>query len=428
MRDDLRHRWRALAPRGAVVLAFGLGVTLLVESRWLEVGLAKAAEPWGWFMLYGFPRNHFAGIQWAIAYFVGAALALALAVSWTHTRWDRALRIAIPALAAADLGFALHSPFLHPASDSSPARVAASCYDKVPAIAGELGRHLSFRLPGLLHALKDKDGELFTLYSATHYDPLVTHRQAAYFAALEEGSRPFMQSPWSEQSPFMGFLRGTPTRDRAKLLDLLGTGAILADARASLRPPGLSAFLERYPRVDRCHAVVEGTAIPIDLYANPNALPRAFVVHRLTVVESTEQALRRLVEPDFDPRQEAVIEASLPPLSSGSKESAASVEIRSYEPTRVAIHVETPKPGLLVLTDSYDPDWKARLGGQAVEIYPTDGLFRGVAVPAGRWEVVFRYRPHHFYWGAAISVATLVLAAILWIRADNTRQAGKRSG
>ncbi len=421
IRGDLHQRLRALAPRGAVVVLLGLAVALVVESSWLEAGLAKAAEPWGWFTLYGLPRDHFVGIRWTLVYCGAAVSVLALAVSLNHTRWSRAPWIAILALAAADLGFALHNPFLHPANSPAPAQASSSCYEQVPAIAGELGRHLSFRLRGSAHALKDKDGELFARYSATHYEPLVTRRHVAYFAALQEGGSRFSQSPWSQRSLFMGFLLGAPAWDRAKLLDLLGVGVLLADARPNHRPNGVGAFLEHYRRVKRCRVLVGDRIIPVDLYANPNALARAFLVHRLTPVENADEAIRRLVEPDFDPRQEALVEALTQPVGFDSGAGTASVEIRSYESTRVVVQVETTKPGMLVLTDSYDPDWEASLGGHAVEIHPTNGLFRGVMVPAGRSEVVFRYRPHPFYWGAGISAATLALASILWIRAGTTR-------
>jgi hypothetical protein len=420
VRGDLRARVRPLAPRFIALLALGLALFFALDSRWLEAGLESAAKGWSWFASYGFERDHFAAIDRAIAYFA-AATALLAAFAWrVHARGGRALQVAVLLFAAADLGFAQRNAFLHPAHDSSPAQAGASCYAEVPAIAGPLGRHLSFRLPGI-HALKDKDGELFSRYSATHYDPLVTQRQAAYFAALEEGSRPFWQTPWTERSLFMGFLSGTPAPDRVKLLDLLGTRAILVDGRREVRPPALDAFLGRFRRVSRCRVVTDDGAIPIDLYANPNALPRAFVVHRVTGVDSGEEALRHLVAPGFDPRREAVVEGTPPSLALGGRDGVGRVEIPVYSANRVVVQVETPEPGLLVLTDSYDPEWRVTRNGQASQIYPTDALFRGVPVPAGESELIFRYEPRQFQRGVAISVVTGVLGALLWFRARSRR-------
>ena len=51
--------------------------------------------------------------------------------------------------------------------------------------------------------------------------------------------------------------------------------------------------------------------MPVDLYVNPDALARAFIVHQWVPAASPEQAIRRLVTSDFDPRREAVVEAVL---------------------------------------------------------------------------------------------------------------------
>ncbi len=415
-RSDLRPRWRDLAPRSAVVLGLGITLAFVLDSQWFEAGLASAARPWSWFASYDYPSGHFAFIGRAIAYFAAAAGLLAVSTWRAGAREGGLLRIAILLFATADLGFALRNPFLHPAGDDAPALAGASCYARVAEFAGPFGRHLIIRSPKS-YALKDKDGELFSRFSATHYDPLVTRRQAAYFAALQEGGTPFLpENPWTKRSLFMGFLSSTPSGERMKLLDLLGTRVVLVDARRKLRPPGLDAFLGRLRNAGRCGSPDARGGIPIDLYVNAGALPRAFIVHDATGVASPAEALRRLVAPSFDPRREAVVEGTPPPLAPEGIGGPSRVEILSYEATRVSLRVETAEAGLLVLTDSYDPEWVATRNGEDVPIHPTDALFRGVLVPAGRSDLVFRYRPRRFHRGVAISATTAVLGALLCFR------------
>jgi hypothetical protein len=416
VRGNLRARIRPLAPRFIAVLALGLALFLALDSLWLEAGLENAARPWGWFAYYGLAHDHFAAIDRAIAYFA-AATALLVAFAWrVHARGGRALQVAVLLFAAADLGFALKNAFLHPAREPAPALAGSSCYEEVPAIAGEFGRHLSFRLPQS-HALKDKDGELYSRYSATHYDPLVTRRHAAYFEALQEGGTPFFRSPWTHRSLFMGFLSGTPPPERMTLLDLMGVRVVLVDERRKLRPPALDAFLDRLRRVGRCHVAAEDGAIPVALYENPSALPRAFIVHRVGGVAGPEEAVRRLVEPGFDPRREAVIEGTAPPqLAPDGGDGVDRVEVPIYGANHAVVRVETDRAGLVVLTDTYDPEWVVTRNGEKVRVHPTDALFRGVFVPAGRSELVFRYRPRRFHWGAAISAVTAAFGAIFWMR------------
>jgi hypothetical protein len=161
----------------------------------------------------------------------------------------------------------------------------------------------------------------------------------------------------------------------------------------------------------------------VAIYSNPHALPRAFVVYRVSSASSPERALQRLVAPDFDPLLEAVVEGG-PSLSPAPGRAGADgrAAILSYADGRVAVRVQTRKTGLLVLTDAYDPDWHATLNGDRVDIHPTDGLFRGVAVPPGDSEVVFHYDPVWFRRGAVISALTAVLSLALWVSALRRRE------
>ncbi len=425
-RGDFRARAALLAPRFIVVLAFGFGLVLTLDSQWFEAGLAESARPWRWFGYYGLPPNQFAAIDRSIAYFA-AATALLAAFAWrVHARGGRSLQIVLLLCATADLGFALRNSFIHPAQDAAPAIAGAACYEEAARVAGEYGRHLSFRLPNS-HALKDKDGELFSRYSVTHYDPLVTQRQARYFAALEEGSTRFHQSPWTDRSLFMGFLSGTPAPNRMLLLDLMGTRVILADARKKFRPAALDHLLANLEFAGRCSVSTEGGPIPVGLYANPKAMPRAFLVHRVHAVAGPEEAIRRLLQPGFDPHREAVVEGRPPPVAVAPERSRDRVEITSYEPMRVVVRVDAGAPGLLVLGDSYDPDWVVTRNGEAVPVLPANGMFRGVAVPSGQSELIFRYRARQFHWGAAISALTAGIAVSVWVRARSKAGRERRS-
>ena len=66
------------------------------------------------------------------------------------------------------------------------------------------------------------------------------------------------------------------------------------------------------------------------------------------------------------------------------------------------------------------------IDGREVPVYATDGLFRGVVVPAGASEVVFSYKPAAFRWGAAISAVSAVLCALVWLRSGPGRSPDRR--
>lgn len=407
---------RALAPALAAAGVLGAVLAWALASGWLARGLAAADHPWGWFWMYGLSAAHFDAIPRAFLHLLGALAVLALAAWRAGRSGGQLARVAVVAAAAAELGFAFESPFLHPARDASPAFAGRDCYARAAGLLGEHGRHLSLSLPDS-YALKDKDGELHGTFSATHYDPLVTRRHALYFAALQAGGAPRYPSPWNEASPFMGFLTSVPTPARQSLLDLLGVRALLLDARPAGQPPAVRALLGGFDLAARCRVPTERGSAPVEIYANPRALPRAFLVGGVAVAAGPEDALRQLLAPDFDPRRSVVVEADAGVQAAAPAEGEpGAARIALYENERVLVQAEAAAPAWLVLTDSFDPDWTATRNGEPVEILPADGLFRAVALPPGAWEVEFRYRPTKFKLGAAASAASLLLVFGLALR------------
>ena len=150
---------------------------------------------------------------------------------------------------------------------------------------------------------------------------------------------------------------------------------------------------------------------------------RAWVTYAARVAASPEAALARLVASDFDPRKEAILEsaparayadpASAPPATPAS--------VRAPSPTRLDIEVELPRPGILVVSESYYPGWRAWVDGASAEILRADYLLRALELPAGAHHVRFEYRPWSVRIGAALSLTGVVVAAAL---AWSDRRAG----
>ena len=82
------------------------------------------------------------------------------------------------------------------------------------------------------------------------------------------------------------------------------------------------------------------------------------------------------------------------------------------------MNIVTDAPGLLVLTDTYLPGWRASVGGQPTPLYIANHAFRAVMVPAGTHSVTFTYAPASLRWGVGISGAALVVLVVgaLWAR------------
>lgn len=138
----------------------------------------------------------------------------------------------------------------------------------------------------------------------------------------------------------------------------------------------------------------------------------------------TEQREGKLALRDF--RTLAVVETneslSLPATTSPQEATdAAAATVVVSEPQHVRVNATLQKPGLLVLADSWGPDWTAtarsamdpQATSKTLTIHRTNRCFRGVELPAGEWLVDFEYRPGSFYRGALVSgLAWLALFAV----------------
>lgn len=158
----------------------------------------------------------------------------------------------------------------------------------------------------------------------------------------------------------------------------------------------------------------------INVYEDPQALPRAFFVGQSIAVPSHAAALTAIKAKGFDPGREVVLEGV--PSSTGTplaKPIAAPFVVDG--PNSVIVRVNAPRAGFVVLADPYYPGWQATVDGKATSVLRADWVFRAVAVPAGTHQVAFRFRPRSLIVGGIISgvawLAALALAGFASLRA-----------
>jgi hypothetical protein len=156
----------------------------------------------------------------------------------------------------------------------------------------------------------------------------------------------------------------------------------------------------------------------VKIYENPDAFPRAFLAHKMEIVEDGRVALERVMALVAELKRVVVIEESVPkfvaalPLSEKEKAVQERVQIVEYRARQVKVDVETSSPGFLILGDTYFPGWKAFVDGKRVPVYRADYLFKAVAVERGNHRVVFLYQPLSFQIG--LGLAVISGAIILW--------------
>ena len=152
------------------------------------------------------------------------------------------------------------------------------------------------------------------------------------------------------------------------------------------------------------------------LYQNERWLPRALVVERVHEVQDQAEALEWLRE--NDPAYAAVVEREGTELNEDADLAAAplrSREARIARWTPNEIQVEAEGPGVLVLSEVYDPDWRVEVDDRETELVRTNGILRGVFLGEGVHQVTFVYRPAGLWAGCAVSGVGWLCAAVLWV-------------
>ena len=91
-----------------------------------------------------------------------------------------------------------------------------------------------------------------------------------------------------------------------------------------------------------------------------------------------------------------------------------SVSVLERSPERWLLTTEAPAERLLVFTQAFFPGWQATIDGAAAPLVRTNYMFQGLYVPAGAHQVEIVYRPQSLLVGAALSLAALLAAVILF--------------
>jgi len=195
--------------------------------------------------------------------------------------------------------------------------------------------------------------------------------------------------------------------------------AVAAPADAGLTLRGLSLYDDRTgahqsitlsPRGDlrRIHSG------DVKIYERTGAPGRAWLVHGVVPVRDQDEAASLLAAARFDPRQTVLLAADVPAQPPAAALPDEAVRVVSYEAERIVLEAHVSQAAFLVLADAWYPGWTAAVDGIAAPILRANLMFRAVALPPGLHQIVFAYDPASWRWGRAISLATLVLLALVW--------------
>jgi hypothetical protein len=165
----------------------------------------------------------------------------------------------------------------------------------------------------------------------------------------------------------------------------------------------------------------EGGGVHVRLLRNRRALPRAFLPAQVLPAPGgahTIAAMRE--ETDFGAR--AWIEhPSVPP---GGLDNAGGAVRARRRGTGYRLEVALEREAWIVVSETAWRGWRARAGGEALQLGFANHAFLAVRAPAGSYGIDLFYRPRSFEVGATLSAAALAVLLRLALR-QRRRQLGE---
>ncbi|HSL81459.1 MAG TPA: YfhO family protein [Thermoanaerobaculia bacterium] len=350
-----------LAARGVDRLQAGEGRRLVVAGTAIVLAALVAA----WIAFTGTWREQgLLGTQAAWTAGVAAAALLVAVAARLQPPARRRIVLALPAVLAADLILA-HAP-------TNRALPAAALYPETGAVrflaaraGGDPGLG-SDRFAGVGTALQPNAALVYGLHDVRGDTPVKLHHYQEVYGSFASPHPVYFRPIEDWQSPWL---------DRLSVRWVVG-------------PPGARAPVPGWRLAhdgDDARVWERRSALPLVRWAEG-----APAGGRLEVLERSPG--RWLIARETAPFR-------------GRPRGATPIE----EPPRGATPIEEPSRGatLLVVAETWDPGWRARVDGEPAPVEAVDGVLLGVRVKGGAGRLVLEYRPEGFGWGVALSVLGL---------------------
>jgi uncharacterized membrane protein YfhO len=152
----------------------------------------------------------------------------------------------------------------------------------------------------------------------------------------------------------------------------------------------------------------------LEFLQSTDYLPRAFMVYKYTIAKEKSEILKILSNKEFDYRNEIVLEEEpVIRLHEEKRHPEYKIEDQLFETNRIFLKVQTNVPGFLVLSEIYNPAWRAYIDGEETKIYCADYTLRAIPVESGTHQVELVYNPLSFRIGRIITIFTLIVVVCL---------------
>lgn len=134
---------------------------------------------------------------------------------------------------------------------------------------------------------------------------------------------------------------------------------------------------------------------------------------------------RAIVDTNADFRREVYLPLAAKSSVTAQGEPGARILSSTCDMARQTFSVHAPAPAMLVVGQSYYPNWTAQVDGKPARLWRANYAFQAVEVPAGDHEVILSYRDTAFRWGWVAAGLAGLGCAFIWLFARKPEQTGE---
>lgn len=147
------------------------------------------------------------------------------------------------------------------------------------------------------------------------------------------------------------------------------------------------------------------------IYESQEMFDRFRFASNYKIAKTVKGFLRTINQKEFAFENTVILEQDLGEELEELK--VAEIKLIKDENQKLILETNTGKKAILVIADSFYPEWKAKIDGQETKILPANLNQRAIIVPEGKHEIEMYYYPESFYRGVIITISSLIAFFIL---------------
>ena len=138
-------------------------------------------------------------------------------------------------------------------------------------------------------------------------------------------------------------------------------------------------------------------------------LGNAWFINEIKTVSDTDAEMKAMT--GLNPDSIAVVQSKYSDGLNANYSSTGTIQLTDYQPNKLTYSTNNSAEGFAVFSEIYYPaGWNAYIDGQLTEHVKTNYILRGLKIPAGAKEVVFKFEPQTYYTAKTISnVGSIIL-------------------